>query len=183
MCFLAGGVRNEVIGFDKASKVRAPYFSLVQELTPVSQCVWALSQVDIWGQFLIIDYKARTCLYGPWRESSSWDNLGSNLPLAVYPSTANPSEAPILPLQATTIHTDTASRSNGTSPYADHSRPPSICLPPPGLKHPPLPACQSSALLTLNSSNAGLIEVRGASACSKPWENESEATAKRGHRK
>jgi hypothetical protein len=80
-CFLAGGVRNEVIGFGKASKVRAP-FSHLPRAYSCSQCVWALSQLDIWGQFLIIDYNTRACLCGPWREVSSWRGLDSTTPEA-----------------------------------------------------------------------------------------------------
>jgi hypothetical protein len=43
MCFLAGGVRNEVIGFGKASKVRAPFSLLFRAYSCLTVCLGPLS--------------------------------------------------------------------------------------------------------------------------------------------
>jgi hypothetical protein len=42
-CFLAGGVRNEVVGFGKASKVRAPFSRLFRAYSCLTVCLGPLS--------------------------------------------------------------------------------------------------------------------------------------------
>jgi hypothetical protein len=153
-CFLAGGVRNEVVGFGKAAKVRAPFSRLFRAYSCLTVCLGPLSDRYLRG---------------------SWSNLDSGLPLATgdaaHPSTVNPLEAPSFPLQAVphghdtrriimegpegraATHAETVDRSKTRHNY---SKSLSTYLPRPAPTSQYLPGPQSPAFLELNSSNAGL---------------------------
>jgi hypothetical protein len=134
-------------------------FLSYSELTPVSQCVWIISQAGIWGQFLIIDYKARLRLCRPWRGSSSWNNLDSGLPSVAINATHLSTENPPVALDSfnsplKVAHADPVDYSNDPQSWYNNPSPPTKLLrPAPTSLHSP--GSQSPAVLASNSSNAG----------------------------
>jgi hypothetical protein len=135
-------------------------FLSYSELTPVSQCVWVLSQAGIWGQFLIIDYKALVRLCRPWKGSSSWNSLDSGLPSAAINATHLSTENPLVALESfnspqKVVHTDIADCSNDPQSRYNNLRPLSTNLLPPAPIRLYPPGSQSLAVRPLNSSHAG----------------------------